>query len=103
MLQFGSQTFHCSILSAQAFRKMQKGPGREFSARVGVNDGEVPPVPIPNTVVKLIGAENTWMETSREDRSMPAPESGRLSQSGRLSFFLLLVVTRMGIEPMLPA
>ena len=34
----------------------------------GVNDGEVPPVPIPNTVVKLIYVENTWRETAWEDR-----------------------------------
>ena len=39
--------------------------------RVGVYNDEGPPVPIPNTVVKLIRAENTWMETSREDRSTP--------------------------------
>jgi len=32
---------------------------------VGVYDDKVPPVPIPNTVVKLIGAENTWRETAR--------------------------------------
>ena len=38
---------------------------------VGVNDGEDPPVPIPNTVVKLAGAENTWLETARENRAMP--------------------------------
>ena len=38
----------------------------------GVNDAEDPPVPIPNTVVKLSSAENTWWETDREDRSMPA-------------------------------
>ena len=38
---------------------------------VGVNDEEVPPVPIPNTVVKLLGAENTWLETARENRAMP--------------------------------
>ena len=40
---------------------------------VGVNDGEDPPVPIPNTVVKLAGAENTWLETARENRSMLTP------------------------------
>ena len=40
--------------------------------QAGVDYGEVPPVPIPNTVVKLTGAENTWMATSREDRLMPA-------------------------------
>ena len=29
------------------------------------------PVPIPNTEVKLPRADNTWMATSREDRSLP--------------------------------
>ena len=38
---------------------------------VGVNNEEVPPVPIPNTVVKLLGAENTWLATARENKSMP--------------------------------
>ena len=38
---------------------------------VGVDYGEVPPVPIPNTAVKLISAHNTWMEASWEDRSVP--------------------------------
>ena len=35
---------------------------------VGVDDGEGPPVPIPNTEVKLTCAENTWLVTVREDR-----------------------------------
>ena len=38
---------------------------------VGVDDGEVPPVPIPNTEVKLTGAEDTWLVTARKDREMP--------------------------------
>ena len=38
---------------------------------VGVYDDEGPPVPIPNTVVKLNSAENTWLEAAREDRSTP--------------------------------
>ena len=29
-----------------------------------------PPVPFPNTEVKLVCAENTWLETARENRSM---------------------------------
>ena len=33
---------------------------------VGVDDAEGPPVPIPNTEVKLSGAENTWLATARE-------------------------------------
>ena len=40
---------------------------------VGVDCDEVPPVPIPNTEVKLIGAENTWLEAARENRLMPTP------------------------------
>ena len=35
---------------------------------VGVNGDEGTPVPIPNTVVKLSRAENTCLETDREDR-----------------------------------
>ena len=38
---------------------------------VGIHNGEGPPVPIPNTEVKLTGAENTWLEAAREDRAMP--------------------------------
>ena len=35
---------------------------------VGVDDGEVPPVPIPNTEVKLTCAEDSLLETARENR-----------------------------------
>ena len=38
---------------------------------VGVDCYEVPPVPIPNTEVKLVYVENTWLVTTREDRTMP--------------------------------
>ena len=41
---------------------------------VGVNCGEGPPVPFPNTAVKLANAENTWLETAREDKSAPTQE-----------------------------
>ena len=43
----------------------------EEQYRVGAYDDEGPPVPIPNTVVKLIRAENTWREAARKDRSAP--------------------------------
>ena len=39
-----------------------------FYILVGVNCYEVPPVPIPNTEVKLIYVENTWLVTARKDR-----------------------------------
>ena len=35
---------------------------------VGVDDGEVPPVPIPNTEVKLTRAQDSSLETVRENR-----------------------------------
>ena len=37
----------------------------------GDNDAEVTPVPIPNTVVKLCSADDTWREAARESRSSP--------------------------------
>ena len=45
------------------------------SDAVGVNDDEGPPVPIPNTEVKLIGGENTCLATDREDSTMPTHDS----------------------------
>ena len=38
--------------------------------KVGLTNAEGPPVPIPNTEVKLRSAENTWLATAREDNSM---------------------------------
>ena len=37
----------------------------------GVDDDEDPPVPIPNTEVKLTSVDNTWLATAREDRAAP--------------------------------
>ena len=39
-----------------------------ISLKVGVDCDEVPPVPIPNTEVKLICAEDSWLETACENR-----------------------------------
>ena len=48
-----------------------------LSRKYGVGDFNVqgPPVPIPNTVVKLHCADNTWLATAREDRSLPTLNS----------------------------
>ena len=35
---------------------------------VGADCSEGPPVPIPNTAVKLARAEDTWLVTARENR-----------------------------------
>ena len=40
---------------------------------VSIFNAKGPPVPIPNTEVKLCSADNTCLETSREDRSMLTP------------------------------
>ena len=48
--------------------------------QTGANGDEVTPVPIPNTEVKLISVENTWLETAREDRAAPALFYGPLAQ-----------------------
>ena len=51
----------------------QRVPGSSpcWCTKVGDNNAEVPPVPIPNTVVKLSSAEDTWRVTARENRSLP--------------------------------
>ena len=50
---------------------------REYEARLialllvfiaGADDAKVPPVPIPNTVVKLDCADDTWLETTWKNR-----------------------------------
>ena len=45
--------------------------GTNHYIQVGVFSDEGPPVPIPNTEVKLISADNTWLEAAREDKAMP--------------------------------
>ena len=50
----------------------QKKPDLDqVSFLVGVDWREGPPVPIPNTEVKLSGAEDTWLVTARKNREMP--------------------------------
>ena len=39
-----------------------------FNIKVGVDCGEGPPVPIPNTEVKLMCADDTLRVTARENR-----------------------------------
>ena len=52
-------------------KKAERLINYKYKRIVGVDDAEGPPVPIPNTEVKLSGAENTWLVTAREDREMP--------------------------------
>ena len=52
----------------------------ELLRRVSATNAEGPPVPIPNTEVKLCSGENTLRETVREDSSVltPVKEAQRL-------------------------
>ena len=45
-------------------------PIGQLKKKVSVTNAEGPPVPIPNTEVKLCSGENTLWETVREDSSM---------------------------------
>ena len=50
--------------------------------QVSVTNAEGPPVPIPNTEVKLCSAENTCLETDREDRSTLTQKVGYSNAEG---------------------
>ena len=51
-------------------KKISPKPGA--STEISGDYGEkVPPVPIPNTEVKLLRVESTWLVTARESRSLP--------------------------------
>ena len=50
---------------------LSRGRGRQLKIYPGDASGEEPPVPIPNTEVKLSSAEDTWGATSWENRSSP--------------------------------
>ena len=50
---------------------VRSAEAQRLSTITGVYGAEVPPVPIPNTEVKLSRAESTWLDTAREDMSMP--------------------------------
>ena len=42
---------------------------------VGAYYGEGPPVPIPNTEVKLTSAHDTWLATAWENKSVPTQKT----------------------------
>ena len=51
-------------------------------AEAGIYYGEAPPVPIPNTEVKLTCAEDTWREAARKNRSLPAKVTPQFCAEG---------------------
>ena len=65
----------CAVVRAGEARKRraESERKRERAARriSGGNGKRDPPVPIPNTEVKPLRADGTWLETARESRSLP--------------------------------
>ena len=60
------KTFLYAVLKAQSDQTVKL----HFNHSGGYYQ-EATPVPIPNTVVKLFGVDNTCLVTGREDRSLP--------------------------------
>ena len=54
----------------------------------GDNGEGVPPVHIPNTEVKTLCAESTWLETAWEDRALPDP----MERDTKVSLFFVVKV-----------
>ena len=57
-----------SVLKARPSKVNMSDVMKKFFKTAGVDDGEVPPVPIPNTEVKLTCAEDSWLDTACENR-----------------------------------
>ena len=55
---------------------VQYSVNNDLLKEVSVTNAEGPPVPIPNTEVKLCSGENTLRETVREDSSMLTSVAG---------------------------
>ena len=59
----------------------------EASRFFGDYSEKVTPVPIPNTVVKLLCADNTWRATAREHKSSPELTFGSRNKISALGRF----------------
>ena len=62
--------------------------GRKGNRISGGNSEREPPVPIPNTEVKPLSAEGTWLETARENRTLPDSKRLRRKSNLRNPFFV---------------
>ena len=52
-------------------RERRERAGTETPGDSGDDSKRDPPVPIPNTEVKPLSAEGTWLATARENRTPP--------------------------------
>ena len=56
----------------------------------GGNDEMATPVPIPNTAVKHLSADNTWLDTARESKSLPDLYQAFCANSTKACFIFIL-------------
>ena len=83
-----SKLKHYTVLRVQGTRQKDQTQGRSGCLKVsGGNDGEDTPVPIPNTEVKLSSADDTWVVTPWESRSLPDLYESLMVHAVRLSAF----------------
>ena len=70
------------MLIMMSLVRSQLGEPQTCYKLIGVDDAEGPPVPIPNTEVKLCGAEDSALVTGCENREMP---------TSSIELFLLII------------
>ena len=57
---------------------------RAYRKISGDNSERDPPVPIPNTEVKPLSADGTWLATARESRTSPGSRRREVGEAGML-------------------
>ena len=72
----------------------------EYNSDRFSGDGyEDPPVPISNTVVKLVNAESTWLATAWEDRKLLIKQKRKVYRMVDLLFLVLLTELPLSFLP----
>ena len=65
------QKMNCRITNVYFKKLIDCGSNKSQLHLSGGYDEKVTPVPIPNTAVKLLSADDTWLVTARESKSPP--------------------------------
>ena len=75
----------CAVVRVKESEALKEEKRNSIS---GDNGERVPPVPIPNTEVKPLSADGTWLETARESRTSPDSILRCLSKDRRLFSYI---------------
>ena len=76
-------------MSSKRDAVLTKREHKKTVQRSGDDGWEVPPVPIPNTAVKLSRVESTWLEAAREDRLLPVTKEAPAHYVRGLFLFII--------------